>query len=278
MSERPAEQPMLSLESVRLTYNKGRADEVVALRGVDLTAAPGEFITVIGSNGAGKSSIVQIVSGAQRPTAGRVLLNGQDVSRWPDYRRAARVARVFDDPRVGSAPDLSIEDNLALAMQRGHRRGLGLALGARRRQVMRERLATLGLGLEDRLHDSVGLLSAGQRQSLTMVMAGLSAPQVLLLDEHLAALDPATAQRVLRLTSELVEEMACTTIMITHNMEHALTMGTRLLLMSGGRIVADLDRETKARATEADLIDLITRAGDTLDDRTLLAKQTSPSS
>ena len=270
MPDRDPARPVLTLEGVHLTYNPGRADEVTALRGVDLAAAAGEFVTVIGSNGAGKSSLVQIVSGAQRPTKGRVLLDRVDVSRRPDHRRAAQIARVFDDPRVGSAPDLSIEDNLALAMGRGRRRGMGFALNHRRRGVMRERLAALGLGLEDRLHESVGLLSAGQRQSLTMVMAGLSAPRVLLLDEHLAALDPATAKKVLRLTAELVAEMACTTIMITHNMEHALTMGTRLLLMSRGRIVADLDDAAKRRATEADLVDLITRAGDTLGDRTLL--------
>ena len=260
----------LELDDVRLVYNRGRADEVAALRGVTLRAAPGEFITVIGSNGAGKSSIVQVVSGAARPTTGRVRIGGRDITRWPDYRRAPLIARVFDDPRVGSAPDLSIEDNLALAMSRGRRRGLRASLTSARRRVMRERLAHLGLGLEDRLHDRVGLLSAGQRQSLTMVMAGLAAPQVLLLDEHLAALDPSTAQRVLGLTGELVAEMSCTTVMITHNMEHALRMGTRLLLMSRGRILADLGADRKKNMNTQDLIDLIARAGDALGDRTLL--------
>jgi putative tryptophan/tyrosine transport system ATP-binding protein len=263
---------LLELRDVRLVYNRGKADEVNALRGVDLVAAPGEFLTVIGSNGAGKSSIVQTISGAVRPSSGSVLIGGRDVTRWPDYRRAAFVARVFDDPRVGSAPDLSIEDNLALAMSRGRRHGLRLSLTGARRRVMRDRLSRLGLGLEDRLHERVGLLSAGQRQSLTMVMAGLSAPQVLLLDEHLAALDPATAQRVLTLTAELVAEMGSTTIMITHNMEHALEMGTRLLLMSRGRILADLEHKEKTTMTTQGLVDLISRAGDVLGDRTLLSE------
>lgn len=263
-------EPTLRLDAVRLVYNAGKSDQVVALDHVDLAVGAGEFVTVIGSNGAGKSSIVQVVSGAVRPTVGRVSIDGVDVTRWPDYRRAGLVARVFDDPRVGTAPELSIEDNLALALERGRRRGLGLSLTARRRRLMRERLAGLGLGLEDRLQDPVGLLSAGQRQSLTMVMAGLVRPRVLLLDEHLAALDPATAGRVLALTRDLVAEMGCTTVMITHNMEHALEMGTRLLLMSRGRILADLDGAAKERMTTGGLVDLIRTAGDSVGDRSLL--------
>jgi len=270
------ESAMLQLDDVRLVYNRGRVDEVVALRGLDLSLEPGEFVTVVGSNGAGKSSTVQIVSGSARPTSGRVRMGGKDVTAWPDYRRAGIVSRVFDDPRVGSAPDLSIEDNLALAMARGRRRTLRLSLGASRRAAMRDRIARLGLGLEDRLHDRVGLLSAGQRQSLTMVMAGLVAPQVLLLDEHLAALDPATAARVLALTSELVAEMGCTTIMVTHNMDHALSMGDRLLVMSRGRIVSDVAGREKASLTVQGVIDLITGAGDAVSDRSLLPELPAP--
>jgi putative ABC transport system ATP-binding protein len=262
----------LELRGVQLLYNRGKADEVTALAGIDLAAAPGEFITVIGSNGAGKSSIVQIVSGGARATRGSILIGGRDVTKWPDYKRASFVARVFDDPRIGSAPDLSIEDNLALAMSRGRRRGFRRSLRSPRRRIMREKLAHLGLGLEDRLHDRVGMLSAGQRQSLTMVMAGLSAPKILLLDEHLAALDPSTAQRVLTLTEELVSEMGSTTIMITHNMDHALRLGTRLLLMSRGRILADLAAAEKRTMTAQGLVDLIGRAGDTLGDRSMLAE------
>lgn len=247
----------LELAGVRLVHNAGRADEVIALQAIDLTVQAGEFVTVIGANGAGKSSLLQAIAGAVRPTAGTVRLSGRDITRWPDYRRASLVARVFDEPRIGTAPDLSIEDNLALAMSRGRRSGLRPSLSANRRRTMYDRLAGLGLGLEHRLHDRAGLLSAGQRQSLTMVMAGLRAPQLLLLDEHLAALDPKTAPRVLRLTADLVAELGCTTIMITHNLDHALRMGNRLLLMSGGRIVVDLPAERKNSMTTQDLIDLM---------------------
>lgn len=261
---------MLSLENIQLVYNAGRVDEVVALDGLTVSADVGEFITVVGSNGAGKSSTVQIIAGAQRPTGGRVRLAGRDVTRWPDHRRAGLVARVFDDPRTGSAPELTIEDNLALAMSRGRRRTLRFSLTAARRQRMRDELARLGLGLEDRLHDRVGLLSAGQRQSLTMIMAGLAAPGVLLLDEHVAALDPHTGKRVLELTTNLVREMGCTTVMVTHNMEDALSLGDRLLVMSRGRIVADISGEPKKHMATGDVVDLIAGVGDQLSDRTLL--------
>jgi putative ABC transport system ATP-binding protein len=265
---------MLELDGITLIYNRGRVDEVVALRGLSFTVHTGQFATVIGSNGAGKSSVVRAVSGAARPTAGRVRIGDRDVTGWPDYRRAGLVARVFDDPRAGSAPELSIEDNLALAISRGRRRTVRFALSAKRRACMRERLARLGLGLENRLADRVGLLSAGQRQSLTMVMAGLSAPEVLLLDEHLAALDPATAGKVLALTEELVRDMGCTTLMITHNMEHALAMGERLLVLSRGTVIADLDAATKDATSPTGLVDLISGSGDAVSDRLLFGDQT----
>lgn len=263
-------EPMLTLENIRLVYNRGRADEVTALDHLDLALDPGEFVTVVGSNGAGKSSTVQIISGAQRPTKGRVRVKGRDVTAWPDYRRASMVARVFDDPRVGSAPDLSIEDNLALAMSRGRRRTLRFSTNATRRNRMRDELSRLGLGLEDRLHDPMGLLSAGQRQSITMIMAGLATPDVLLLDEHLAALDPATAARVLTLTADLVAEMGCTTLMITHNMEHALRLGSRMLVMSRGRVIADVPQARKQHMEAAHVVDLMVGAGDELTDRILI--------
>jgi putative ABC transport system ATP-binding protein len=261
---------MLELRGVSLTYHRGRVDEVQALRDIGLSIGKGQFVTVVGSNGAGKSSTVQVISGSARPTSGQVLLNGRNVTSWPDYKRAARVARVFDDPRVGTAPELSIEDNLALALVRGKRRTLRFALRGRRRALLRDKLARLGLGLESRMHDRVGLLSAGQRQSLTMIMAGLVAPDVLLLDEHLAALDPATAQRVLDLTAELVAEMDSATVMVTHNMDHALRMGDRLLVMSRGRIIHDVSGEAKRELSVSGLIDLITGAGDAVSDRSLL--------
>ncbi|GAA1231159.1 ABC transporter ATP-binding protein [Pseudonocardia alaniniphila] len=267
---------MLEIHDVRLVYNQGRADEITALDGLTLTLADGQFATVIGSNGAGKSSLVQIVSGATRPTAGRVRLDGTDITRQPEYRRAGSVARVFDDPRAGTAPGLSIEDNMALAMARGRRRWLRFALGRTQRALMREQLARLGLGLENRLADKVGLLSAGQRQSLTMVMAALARPRVLLLDEHLAALDPATAIRVRGLTEQLVAEMGTTTLMITHNMQHALELGQRLLVMNRGRLIGDLDADTKRQTTVSALVDLITAFQDNASDRLLITDRTPP--
>lgn len=261
---------MLELDRISLVYNRGRADEVHALRDLSLTVPSGQFVTVIGSNGAGKSSVVRTISGAARPTSGRVRIGGVDVTTKPDYRRAGLVARVFDDPKAGTAPGLSIEDNLALAMSRGRRRTLRFALTGARRAVMRERLAVLGLGLENRLTDRVELLSAGQRQSLTMVVAGLSSPTVLLLDEHLAALDPATAAKVLALTTDLVRGMGSSTLMITHNMEHALAMGDRLIVLSRGTVIADLDADTKHRTTPQGLVELIKDAGDVVSDRLML--------
>ncbi|NKQ56082.1 ATP-binding cassette domain-containing protein [Amycolatopsis sp. K13G38] len=261
---------MLEMRAVRLVYNEGTTTEVVAVAGLDITIPSGQFVTVVGSNGAGKSSFIQLVSGAVRPTTGRVVIAGTDVTRQPQHRRAGRIGRVFDNPHAGSVPELSIEENLALAMARGRRRGLRLATTRQRREQMRAPLANLGLGLENRLHDPVRLLSAGQRQSLTMVMASLTSPEVLLLDEHLAALDPGTASRVLDLTVGLVRRLACTTIMVTHNMEHAITVGDRLLVMSRGRVIADFDAEEKARLTVPELVGHITGAGDVVSDRMLL--------
>lgn len=260
----------LELDHVDLVYNSGRPDEVTALTDVSMRFDPGELVTLVGSNGAGKSSVAGVISGAVRPTRGRVLIAGRDVTRFPDHRRAVDIARVFDDPKKGTATELSIEDNLALAMARGSRRGLRPAVTARRRARMREKLATLGLGLEDRLRDPVGMLSAGQRQSITMIMAGLVRPAVLLLDEHLAALDPATAHRVLRLTTSLAEGTAAATLMITHNMAHAIEIGTRLLVMSRGQVIADVTGEHKRTMHPDAVVDLIVAAGDTVSDRSAL--------
>ena len=266
---------MLELDAVNLTYNRGTADEVVALRNLTLAMPSGQFATVVGTNGAGKSSMVQTIAGTARPTRGTVRLAGRDVTRMPDYRRAGLIGRVFDDPRAGTAPELSIADNLALAMARGRRRGLRLALTGTRRTAMRDHLARLGLGLEDRLNDRAGLLSAGQRQSLTMIMASLTAPSVLLLDEHIAALDPHTTRTVLGITTDLVRDLGCTTLMITHNMEHAVTLGDRLLVMSKGGIIADFAGEEKRRLDVETVIAKIAGLGDSLSDRTLLTERTS---
>lgn len=270
MSDLAVDRPAVEVDDATLVYNLHRPDEVQALRGISLTVGRGELVTVVGSNGSGKSSLVHVVAGTVRPTRGRVRIDGRDVTRWPDHRRAVSVTRVFDDPRVGTAPELTIEDNLALAMSRGRRRTLRFALSAKRRRVMRERLATLGLGLESRMHDPVGLLSAGQRQSLTLVLAALGAPAVLLLDEHLAALDPATSRRLLALTSDVVAEAGCAALMVTHNMEHALAMGDRIVVMSRGRIVGDVGGQAKRDLRTGDVVDLITGAGDAVSDRVLL--------
>ncbi|MFC4056195.1 ABC transporter ATP-binding protein [Actinomadura syzygii] len=262
---------MLELNKVRLVHNQGTSTEVVALHDLSLKVDTGQFVTVVGANGAGKSSMIQVISGAARPTSGTVRIGGADVTLRPDFGRARQVARVFDDPRAGTAPELSIEENLALAMSRGRRRRLRFAVTRSRRSVMREHLKQLGLGLEERLSAPVALLSAGQRQSLTMIMAGLTQPDVLLLDEHLAALDPGTAQRVLALTVDLSAELSCTSVMITHNMEQAISVGDRLLVMGRGRVIADISGAEKASLTVPGLVSRITEAGAEASDRMMLS-------
>lgn len=261
---------MLELREIDLVYNHGSPSEVRALSKLSLAVERGEFVTVVGSNGAGKSSTIQVISGAVRPTRGQVLIEGRDVTRLPDYRRAGLVGRVFDNPHAGTVPAMSIEENLALALSRGRRRGLHRAVDKGRRTMMRDALAGLGLGLERRLSDPVRLLSAGQRQSLTMVMSTLTTPGILLLDEHLAALDPATQARVLAITIDLVDRLGCATMMVTHNMQHAIDVGNRLLVMSQGRIIADFRDEEKRELSVRSLIDRIAGVGDALSDRMAL--------
>jgi putative ABC transport system ATP-binding protein len=268
---------VLDLDDVDVTYNPGSVTEVRAMRALRLHIPRGQFVTVVGTNGAGKSTLVGVISGAIRPTRGRVMIAGLDVTRAPDYRRAALVARVFDNPNAGTCPELSIADNMALALRRGRRRGLTRAVRASDRMLMAERLSHLGLGLDRRLNDPVRLLSAGQRQSLTMVMAALRAPEVLLLDEHLAALDPGTQRTVLNLTVDMIERLNCTAVMVTHNMQHALDRGDRLLVFSRGQVIADLDRAAKSRMTQADLVARITGHGDTVSDRIQLGDAPRPS-
>jgi putative ABC transport system ATP-binding protein len=262
---------MLDLVDIRLVYNPGTATETVALDHLALRIPDRQFITVVGANGAGKSSLVGVVSGETRPSSGRVLIDGADVTTQPDHRRAGRIARVFDNPQAGTVAELSIEDNLALALDRGRRRGLRWAVTDRRRVGLRESLAQLHLGLENRLSDPVVLLSAGQRQSLTLVMASLCRPRILLLDEHLSALDPGTQARVLALTRQIIETMNGKTIMVTHNMEHAITLGDRLIVMSQGRIIADYSGPAKAELTVPSLVNDITSKGGAVSDRNLLA-------
>ncbi|HNV11949.1 MAG TPA: ATP-binding cassette domain-containing protein, partial [Propionibacteriaceae bacterium] len=229
------------------------------------------FVTVIGSNGAGKSTLLNVVAGRHVPEQGMVRLDGHDVTKQPEYKRARIVARVFQDPMAGTAPHLTIEENLAVATVRGRGGGLGLAVTRRRRERFREELTTLELGLEDRLTTVVGMLSGGQRQALSLLMATFLEPRILLLDEHTAALDPARAELISRLTTAAVERHHLTALMVTHNMKQALDMGNRLIMMHDGEIILDVDSAAKEGMTPQTLLDEFSRIkGAVLSDRTLL--------
>lgn len=246
---------MLTLKDITKRFHKGSINEVLALDGVNLDIRQGDFITVIGSNGAGKSTTLNAVAGSFFPDKGSIALDGRDITSWPEYKRAKFIGRVFQDPLMGSAASLSIEENMALADRRGKPRGLSAGVKARDRGRYRELLSQIGLGLEDRLKDKVGLLSGGQRQSLTMIMATMVRPEILLLDEHTAALDPKTAGHVLELTSKLVESQKLTTLMVTHNMNHALKLGNRLVMMHQGRVILDIEGEEKSSFNVEDLLE-----------------------
>jgi len=245
---------MLTVEGLRVVFHAQTPDERVALDDLELSLPDGCFAVVVGTNGAGKSTLLNAIAGAVRPAAGRIRLDGTDVTDWPVHRRAAFVARVFQDPMVGTAPSLTIEENLALAALRGRRRGLRLAIDAARRSRFESLLAPFGLGLERRLRSPAGLLSGGQRQVLALVMATLARPAVLLLDEHTAALDPRIAALVMKATADIVAAQRLTTLMITHNMRHALDHGDRLLMMDAGRIRMDLDADARRDLTVSDLV------------------------
>lgn len=262
---------MLELSEITKTFFAGTVNERRALRGITLDLAPGEFTTVIGSNGAGKSTLLNTVAGTLSPDGGTVAIDGKDVTRLPDYRRAAYIGRVFQDPMAGTAPDMTIEENLAIAYGRGRRRGLRKGVTRAKRDFFEQELTSLELGLEKRLRTKVGMLSGGQRQALSLLMATFSEPKILLLDEHTAALDPQRAALVSKLTSEAVERHQLTTVMVTHNMEQALRMGSRLVMMHEGRIVVDVSGERKQRASVQDLLGAFEKVkGAELDDRTLL--------
>lgn len=253
---------MIELDAVNVVFYSGTPDERIALNHLGLALPEGSFCVVVGTNGAGKSTMLNVLAGAIRPQAGRVTIDGVDVSTWPVHKRAQWVSRVFQDPMVGTAPVLSIEENLAFAAMRGQRRGLRMALNSQKRTHFRDVLATFGLGLENRMGAAAGLLSGGQRQVLALVMATLNRPRILLLDEHTAALDPRTAQLVMDATQRIVDEQKLTTLMITHNMAHALDYGDRLLMMESGRIKLDIDGEDKLHLS---IHDLIQRFGDAND-------------
>ena len=262
---------MLSAQDLHITFNPGTPIETRALRGMSLEIPAGQFATVIGSNGAGKSTFLNAISGDLGVDSGRIAIDGLDVTRQPVWSRAQRVARVFQDPMAGTCEDLTIEENMALAQQRGTRRGLRGAVKAAERAMYRERLATLGLGLENRLTDRIGLLSGGQRQAVSLLMAALQPSRILLLDEHTAALDPRTADFVLQLTARIVTENKLTTMMVTHSMRQALDVGQRTVMLHQGQVVLDVSGEERARMDVPDLLQMFERVrGEKLSDDALL--------
>ena len=264
---------MLKLINVCKTFNPGTINEKKALQGLNLELKPGDFVTVIGGNGAGKSTMLNCVSGAYDVEEGQILIDGVDVTALPEHKRAKFIGRVFQDPMMGTAATMQIEENLALAARRGKVRGLRAGITKAEREEYKEQLKILDLGLEERLTAKVGLLSGGQRQALTLLMATLQKPKLLLLDEHTAALDPKTAAKVLEATQKIVEKDNLTTLMITHNMRDAIAYGNRLVMMCDGRIVVDVSGEDKKHLTVEQLMNLFSQASgsDVVNDKLVLS-------
>ena len=246
---------MLELKNIYKTFNPGTINEKVALHGVSLSLTDGDFVTVIGGNGAGKSTLLNAVAGTWFVDEGSILIDGNDVTKLPEHKRAVYLGRVFQDPMTGTAATMEIQENLALAKRRGNRRSLRPGITKQEREEYVSLLASLGLGLENRLTSKVGLLSGGQRQALTLLMATLKKPKLLLLDEHTAALDPKTAAKVLSITDQIVNRDHLTTLMITHNMRDAILHGNRLIMMSEGKIILDISGEEKKKLTVKDLLE-----------------------
>lgn len=246
---------MLEIEELYKTFNAYTINEKRVLKGLNLTLAESDFVTVIGGNGAGKSTMLNMIAGVHYPDSGSIRLDGMDITRMPEFKRASYLGRVFQDPMMGTAAGMEIEENLALAFRRGKRRGFGWGITKAEKELYVEQLRKLDLGLENRLSTKVGLLSGGQRQALTLLMSALKNPKLLLLDEHTAALDPKTAQKVLELTEKIVAENSLTAIMITHNMKHAIQYGNRLVMMHEGKIIYDVSGEEKKNLHVKDLLD-----------------------
>ncbi len=246
---------MIRIESLTKYFHRGSINEVLAIEKIDLAVDQGDFITVIGSNGAGKSTLLNCLAGSVAIDDGRLWIDEKDVTKWPEHRRAGLMGRVFQDPLSGTCASLSVEQNLALAKKRGASRGFGLGVKKVDRDHFKDKLKILDLGLEARLNDKVGLLSGGQRQALTMLMAMMVRPKLLLLDEHTAALDPKTARQILDLTQKIIAEQNITTIMVTHNMRQALAMGNRVIMLHQGGIIMDIDGVEKKALTVQDLLD-----------------------
>jgi putative ABC transport system ATP-binding protein len=245
---------MLHLEKLQKVFNPGTLNAVHALQGVDLAVDEGSFVVVIGTNGSGKSTLLNAIAGSFFVDAGRIALAGQDITRWPEHRRAALVGRVFQNPFSGTAPNMTIAENLVMAARRGRPRGLGWALTSTMRRELRDRVSLLKLGLEDRLDNAIGSLSGGQRQALTLLMASWIRPQLLLLDEHTAALDPKSADRVIRVSEEIVSRDRLTTLMVTHSMQQAANLGDRLIMMHRGSVLHDFRGAEKRRLRPDDLL------------------------
>lgn len=265
---------MLTITNVRKTFNKGTINEKKALNGIDLHLNEGDFCTIIGGNGAGKSTMLNMIAGVYPIDSGKIMIDGVNISRAPEHKRAKYIGRVFQDPMRGTAAGMEIQENLALALRRGKRRGLGWGIKNNEKEFYRDSLAKLGLGLQTRMSSKVGLLSGGQRQALTLLMATLERPKLLLLDEHTAALDPKTAKKVLELTEEIVSEQNLTALMVTHNMKDAIQMGNRLIMMHDGRIIYDVAGEEKKCLQVEDLLRKFEEASgeEFANDRMMLAK------
>lgn len=264
---------MLKITDLQKTFNAGTINAKTALDGLDLYLEDGDFVTVIGGNGAGKSTLLNAIAGVWKPDFGTIEIDGQDVTNMPEHKRAQFLGRVFQDPMMGTAPDMEIAENLAIAARRGTKRKLKWGCRKAEREVYMKLLADLELGLEDRLSSKVGLLSGGQRQAVTLLMATLNRPKLLLLDEHTAALDPKTAAKVLELTDRIVRENKLTTLMITHNMQDAIDHGNRLIMMNEGKIIVDVSGEEKANLTVPDLLALFAQSSGKAfaNDRAILA-------
>ncbi|MGI6227284.1 MAG: ABC transporter ATP-binding protein [Peptococcales bacterium] len=263
---------MLTINSITKRFHPETVNEKIALNNVTLHLKAGDFVTIIGSNGAGKSTLMNAISGAIKVDQGSIVINNMDVTFLPEYRRAQMIGRVFQDPMIGTASHMTIEENLVLALKRGQKRLIKKAISHKEQEIFREKLKTLELGLELNLKQKVGLLSGGQRQALTLVMASLLKPDLLLLDEHTASLDPKTANKVMQVTSEVIRDEQLTALMITHDLQQALIYGNRTIMMHEGKIVADLKGEERKRATVATLLGLFERNSgyELLNDRMLL--------
>ena len=265
---------MLEIQNIFKTFNAGTINEKRALNGVSLTLNDGDFVTVIGGNGAGKSTLMNAIAGVFGVDSGKILIDGMDLTHLPEYKRAKYIGRVFQDPMMGTAATMQIEENLALAARRGMKRTLRIGITKAEREEYKEQLKILGLGLENRMTSKVGLLSGGQRQALTLLMATLRKPKLLLLDEHTAALDPKTAEKVLEATERIVAKDKLTTVMITHNMRDAIARGNRLIMMYDGKILIDVSGEEKKNLTVEQLLSLFSKASgsDEADDKLLLSR------